>query len=98
MGLPFVHLLILNSLHFSSHVFWQVDFILLGGDLFHENKPSRRCLHSSITMLRKYCMGDTPVTFNILSDQTINFNTTKYVFFLLFCSALSIRAVWVLNK
>ncbi|XP_037533725.1 double-strand break repair protein MRE11 [Nematolebias whitei] len=56
----------------------QVDFILLGGDLFHENKPSRRCLHSSITMLRKYCMGDSPVTFNILSDQTINFNTTKF--------------------
>ncbi|KAM8769405.1 double-strand break repair protein MRE11 isoform 1-T3 [Acanthopagrus schlegelii] len=56
----------------------QVDFILLGGDLFHENKPSRRCLHSCITMLRKYCMGDTPVTFNLLSDQTVNFNTTQF--------------------
>lgn len=57
----------------------QVDFILLGGDLFHDNKPSRRCLHSCITMLRKYCMGDTPVTFNLLSDQTVNFNTTQSV-------------------
>ncbi|XP_054453521.1 double-strand break repair protein MRE11 [Anoplopoma fimbria] len=56
----------------------QVDFILLGGDLFHENKPSRRCLHSSITMLRQYCMGDTPIQFNILSDQTVNFNTTQF--------------------
>ncbi|MED6234632.1 meiotic recombination [Ataeniobius toweri] len=56
----------------------QVDFILLGGDLFHENKPSRRCLHSCITMLRKYCMGDSPVTFNIISDQTVNFNTTQF--------------------
>uniref|UniRef100_A0A8C6MDR1 Double-strand break repair protein n=1 Tax=Nothobranchius furzeri TaxID=105023 RepID=A0A8C6MDR1_NOTFU len=56
----------------------KVDFILLGGDLFHENKPSRRCLHSSISMLRKYCMGDSPVTFNILSDQTVNFNTTQF--------------------
>ncbi|XP_045929848.1 double-strand break repair protein MRE11 [Micropterus dolomieu] len=56
----------------------QVDFILLGGDLFHENKPSRRCLHNCITMLRKYCMGDTPIHFNILSDQTINFNTTQF--------------------
>ncbi|XP_023207127.1 double-strand break repair protein MRE11 isoform X1 [Xiphophorus maculatus] len=56
----------------------QVDLILLGGDLFHENKPSRRCLHSCITMLREYCMGDSPVTFNILSDQTINFNTTQF--------------------
>lgn len=56
----------------------QVDFILLGGDLFHENKPSRRCLHSCTTMMRKYCMGDTPVQFNILSDQTVNFNTTQF--------------------
>ncbi|KAM7413076.1 hypothetical protein PAMA_020452 [Pampus argenteus] len=56
----------------------QVDFILLGGDLFHENKPTRRCLHNCITMLRKYCMGDTPIHFNILSDQTVNFNTTQF--------------------
>ncbi|XP_070761935.1 double-strand break repair protein MRE11 isoform X2 [Enoplosus armatus] len=56
----------------------QVDFILLGGDLFHDNKPSRRCLHNCITMLRRYCMGDTPIHFNILSDQTVNFNTTQF--------------------
>ncbi|XP_040902184.1 double-strand break repair protein MRE11 [Toxotes jaculatrix] len=56
----------------------QVDFILLGGDLFHDNKPSRRCLHNCITMLRQYCMGDSPIRFNILSDQTINFNTTQF--------------------
>lgn len=62
----------------------QVDFILLGGDLFHDNKPSRRCLHSSITMLRQYCMGDSPIQFNILSDQTVNFNTTQSVL-LWFC-------------
>ncbi|XP_071351849.1 double-strand break repair protein MRE11 [Trachinotus anak] len=56
----------------------QVDFILLGGDLFHENKPSRRCLHNCITMLRQFCMGESPIHFNILSDQTINFNTTQF--------------------
>ncbi|XP_029028149.1 double-strand break repair protein MRE11 [Betta splendens] len=56
----------------------QVDFILLGGDLFHDNKPTRRCLHNCITMLRKYCMGDSPIQFNIVSDQTVNFNTTKF--------------------
>ncbi|XP_041796621.1 double-strand break repair protein MRE11 [Chelmon rostratus] len=56
----------------------QVDFILLGGDLFHDNKPSRRCLHNCITMLRQYCMGDSPIRFNILSDQTVNFNTTQF--------------------
>ncbi|XP_059187249.1 double-strand break repair protein MRE11 [Centropristis striata] len=56
----------------------QVDFILLGGDLFHDNKPTRRCLHNCISMLRKYCMGDTPIHFNILSDQNVNFNTTQF--------------------
>ncbi|CAJ1065458.1 double-strand break repair protein MRE11 [Xyrichtys novacula] len=56
----------------------QVDFILLGGDLFHENKPTRRCLHSCITMLRRYCMGDTPIQFDIISDQKVNFNTTQF--------------------
>ncbi|KAG7238731.1 hypothetical protein INR49_031247 [Caranx melampygus] len=56
----------------------QVDFILLGGDLFHENKPSRRCLHRCITMLREYCMGDSPILFNVLSDQSVNFNTSQF--------------------
>lgn len=30
-------------------------------------------------MLRKYCMGDSPIHFNVLSDQTVNFNTTQSV-------------------
>ena len=28
----------------------KVDFILLGGDLFHENKPSRKTLHSTMKL------------------------------------------------
>ncbi|KAJ7995330.1 hypothetical protein DPEC_G00243430 [Dallia pectoralis] len=56
----------------------QVDFILLGGDLFHDNKPSRRCLYSCISQLRKYCMGDTPILFDVLSDQAVNFSTSKF--------------------
>ncbi|XP_062329155.1 double-strand break repair protein MRE11 isoform X1 [Osmerus eperlanus] len=56
----------------------QVDFILLGGDLFHENKPSRRCLHTCISLLRQYCMGDSPILFNILSDQAVNFSNSKF--------------------
>uniref|UniRef100_A0A3B4A588 Calcineurin-like phosphoesterase domain-containing protein n=1 Tax=Periophthalmus magnuspinnatus TaxID=409849 RepID=A0A3B4A588_9GOBI len=68
-----------DSYNTLKEILEYVDFILLGGDLFHENKPSRRCLHTCITMLRQYCMGDTPIQFNILSDQTVNFNTTKSV-------------------
>jgi len=37
-----------------------VDFVLLGGDLFHENKPSRNCMQKTIELLRRYCMGDKP--------------------------------------
>uniref|UniRef100_A0A8C9TER3 Double-strand break repair protein n=1 Tax=Scleropages formosus TaxID=113540 RepID=A0A8C9TER3_SCLFO len=55
-----------------------VDFILLGGDLFHDNKPSRKSLHNCIELLRKYCMGDKPITFEILSDQAVNFSTSKF--------------------
>lgn len=36
----------------------EVDFILLGGDLFHENKPSPYALHQCMSLLRKYCLGD----------------------------------------
>jgi double-strand break repair protein MRE11 len=46
----------------------QVDFILLAGDLFHENKPSRECLYRVMGLLREYTMGDKPVQVQLLSD------------------------------
>lgn len=63
---PFLH---------NTQRFWllQVDFVLLGGDLFHDNKPSRTTLFRTMQLLRKYCYGDRPVKINILSDQTLNF-------------------------
>ncbi|CAA6675290.1 unnamed protein product [Spirodela intermedia] len=51
----------------------QVDLILLGGDLFHENKPSRSTLVKAIEILRRYCLNDRPVQFQVVSDQTVNF-------------------------
>ncbi|XP_031405598.1 double-strand break repair protein MRE11 [Punica granatum] len=51
----------------------QVDFLLLGGDLFHENKPSRSTLVKTIEILRRYCLNDHPVQFQVVSDQTMNF-------------------------
>ncbi|XP_063286731.1 double-strand break repair protein MRE11 [Pelobates fuscus] len=56
----------------------EVDFLLLGGDLFHDNKPSRKTLHTCLEMLRKYCMGDRPIQFEILSDQSVNFGFSKF--------------------
>jgi double-strand break repair protein MRE11 len=56
----------------------QVDFILLGGDLFHENKPSRDCLAKCQSLLRKYCFGIKPIDFNIVSDEHVNFGHTNF--------------------
>ncbi|KAL2918977.1 meiotic recombination [Polyrhizophydium stewartii] len=51
----------------------EVDMILLGGDLFHDNKPSQRSFHTAMTLLRQYCLGDRPCHIDILSDQSENF-------------------------
>ncbi|XP_072258772.1 double-strand break repair protein MRE11 [Pyxicephalus adspersus] len=56
----------------------EVDFLLFGGDLFHDNKPSRKTLHTCMELLRKYCMGDRPVQFEVLSDQSVNFSYSKF--------------------
>lgn len=55
-----------------------VDFILHGGDLFHENKPSRHTLHACLALLRQYCMGDKAVNFEYLSDQSADFKHCKF--------------------
>lgn len=47
----------------------QVDFLLLCGNLFHENKPSNSTLVKAIEILRRYCMNDCPVQFQVISDQ-----------------------------
>jgi double-strand break repair protein MRE11 len=53
----------------------QVDMILLGGDLFHDNKPSRSTFHKTIQLFRDYCMGNRACHLQILSDQSENFPT-----------------------
>ncbi|KAI0249783.1 DNA repair exonuclease [Lactifluus subvellereus] len=45
-----------------------VDFILLAGDLFHENRPSRDCLYQVMSLLREYTLGDKPVQVELLSE------------------------------
>ena len=55
-----------------------VDFILLGGDLFHDNKASRTSLHGCIEMLRKYCYGPKPCSLAFLSNPLDNFAHTSF--------------------
>lgn len=56
----------------------EVDFVLLGGDLFHDNKPSRTSLHGSIQLFRKYCYGDKPCPVAFMSDPVVNFGHTPF--------------------
>ncbi len=51
------------------------DMVLLGGDLFHDNKPSRQTVVRAMEVLSKYCLGDRPVPLQVLSDQAQNFTT-----------------------
>jgi len=51
----------------------EVDFILLGGDLFHENRPPRHIVNGCIKLLREYTFGDKEVGFDIVSDLSVNF-------------------------
>ncbi|KAL3421537.1 DNA repair protein [Phlyctema vagabunda] len=45
-----------------------VDMVLLAGDLFHENKPSRKSLFQVMRSLRMNCLGDKPCELEMLSD------------------------------
>ncbi|XP_028027412.1 double-strand break repair protein MRE11 [Bombyx mandarina] len=53
-----------------------VDLILLGGDLFDQAKPSVNCMFKCTEIIRKYCLGDKPVSIELLSDQIKNFSRT----------------------
>lgn len=59
----------------AARVEHDVDAILLGGDLFHDNKPSLGCLARTTLLLRTYVLGDKPIEFALLSDPKRNFPT-----------------------
>ncbi|KAI9030146.1 Metallo-dependent phosphatase-like protein [Phycomyces nitens] len=50
-----------------------VDFILLGGDLFHDSSPSLDCLTKTTQLLSLHCLGGRPNSVLIASDQSVNF-------------------------
>ncbi|OAD61543.1 Double-strand break repair protein MRE11 [Eufriesea mexicana] len=54
---------------------YEVDFILLGGDLFHDTKPSQTTILKCMELLRKYCLGssDPEVVFNHCTYKTVNY-------------------------
>jgi len=65
--------------------FRQVDFFLQGGDLFHDNKPSRLTLVQVVEILRRHVFGDRAISFEVISDQKKNFPDTFVFAWLLVC-------------
>ena len=49
---------------------YHVDLILLAGDVFHDNRPSRRTIYTTMEIVRRYCMGPNPIRIQIISDPT----------------------------
>lgn len=44
--------------------------VLLAGDLFHDNKPSRKALYQVMRSLRMNCLGEKPCELEMLSDAS----------------------------
>ena len=46
----------------------QADCVVLGGDMFHDNKPSRKTMVITTKLLKKHCFGDEPVFIRVTND------------------------------
>ncbi|XP_043668243.1 double-strand break repair protein MRE11 [Vespula pensylvanica] len=57
---------------------YEVDFILLGGDLFHDTKPSQSTMIECMDLLRKYCYGPGDIAMEFLTDPTTVFEHCRY--------------------
>uniref|UniRef100_A0A5S6QRY4 Mre11_DNA_bind domain-containing protein n=1 Tax=Trichuris muris TaxID=70415 RepID=A0A5S6QRY4_TRIMR len=56
----------------------EVDALLLGGDLFHDNRPSRAIYNKCVELLRKYCFSDREVKISFSNDVSVNFNHSEF--------------------
>jgi double-strand break repair protein MRE11 len=50
----------------------QVDMVLLGGDLFHENNPSRSTLVKCLQILNEHCLGNDPIRFEVCPSPCLH--------------------------
>lgn len=56
----------------------KVDFILLAGDLFHENHPTRETQMKVVRLLRQYCLNEANTNLEFISDPKINFQHSSF--------------------
>ncbi|EPY49675.1 Rad32 nuclease [Schizosaccharomyces cryophilus OY26] len=54
----------------------EVDMVLLGGDIFHDNRPSRKAFYQALRSLRLNCLGDKPCELELLSDTSVTTGDT----------------------
>ncbi|KAI5842889.1 Metallo-dependent phosphatase-like protein [Morchella snyderi] len=52
-----------------------VDMVLLSGDLFHDNRPSRKAMYGVMRSLRTACLGERPCEIEVLSDTSAEFQS-----------------------
>ena len=69
-SLDFILIIVVSLIHTCVRSFAElldigleqgVDLVVLGGDLFHENKPSRAAEIKCLQILRERVLGDRPV-------------------------------------
>jgi len=53
-----------------------VDFVLFGGDLFHQSNPPKQVVDDAIRALRTYCLGDRKAAFDLIGDLKGSSSTT----------------------
>jgi hypothetical protein len=68
---------VFEEILYLGHKF-HVDLVLLAGDVFHDNHPSRHTMYITMEIIRRYCMGPNPISIQIISDTTSN--QTKELF------------------
>ncbi|RMZ76360.1 hypothetical protein DV738_g4963, partial [Chaetothyriales sp. CBS 135597] len=52
----------------------EVDMVLLAGDLFHDNVPSRKSMYKVMQSIRQNCLGPRPCELEMLGDNCEHFD------------------------
>lgn len=52
--------------------------VFLGGDLFHDNKPSRKAQYQVMRSIRVNCLGEKPCELQVLGDQSVIFDDPSH--------------------